>query len=275
MLGTPMKLMDGPMGTELLRHFPEEASFPFERWNLQFPERIRDVHRSYRAAGSALFLTHTFQANAAIFPDPGELRQIWDAAIENVRSVAPAEAVVGDVGPYSRLSPCDEVTIGQAMRTTGVFQETVTSAQALREFQPWIRQHRNSNQTWLVAFSFRRNRDGTWGLVDDAGISPGGSARLALELGVDAIGVGCGVDLEPVDWLEIVRGFHEAEPSLAIFAKPNAGTPRCRSGVMAYPIDEENWVEGILRLQEMGITMAGGCCGTTPRYLEKLAQRMK
>src|SRR6516164_4342532 len=100
-------LMDGAMGTELLRAGaqPGECS---ELWNLTQPGKVQSIHQGYIDAGAECLLTHTFQANHEALARHG-IEQHWQeivqAAVANARSVCgPNHFVLGDLGPESGMT---------------------------------------------------------------------------------------------------------------------------------------------------------------------------
>src|SRR5262245_45844273 len=112
-------LMDGAMGTELQRAGLQEGECP-ERWNLTHPDRVLEIHSSYRQAGSQCFLTNTFQLQPALVPKHGledELEVINQAALALARSVAGTHGfVLGDIGPFVPNPDDNEVVLHSIFR---------------------------------------------------------------------------------------------------------------------------------------------------------------
>ena len=104
----------------------------------------------------------------------------------------------------------------------------------------------------------------------------GGTARSVIALleglGVDALGVNCG--LGPVEMKEIVKEYVQYA-SLPIIVNPNAGLPRSEGGKTVYDIDGEAFAKAMEELVDLGVSIAGGCCGTTPEHIQKLTERCK
>src|SRR5262245_57518579 len=101
-------LMDGAMGTELLRDGLQPGECP-ELWNLTHPERVLTIHRAYVAAGAECLLTNTFQANPLALRRHGladRLEEIVRAGVELARSAAgPERFVLADIGPFASPFP--------------------------------------------------------------------------------------------------------------------------------------------------------------------------
>lgn len=91
-------------------------------------------------------------------------------------------------------------------------------------------------------------------------------------LGVNALGVNCSLGPKQLD--EIVNVLTK-KCSLPIILKPNAGLPFIRNGVTEYDVSAEEFAEVMAGYVQRGVSIVGGCCGTTDKYIEKLAQKVK
>ncbi|MCR5161633.1 MAG: homocysteine S-methyltransferase family protein, partial [Lachnospiraceae bacterium] len=114
--------LDGGMGTLLQKRGLKPGELP-ERWNVQHPEDIIDIHRAYYDAGSNIVMTNTFGANCLKFGDE-ELEALVRAAVANVRKAAQQssgtqEKFVGlDIGPLGKLlRPYGDFDFEQAVET--------------------------------------------------------------------------------------------------------------------------------------------------------------
>lgn len=91
----------------------------------------------------------------------------------------------------------------------------------------------------------------------------------SLEMeGADAIGVNCSTG---PDQLESVIRTLKNTCTLPIIAKPNAGMPKISdSGEAVYSMESGEFAQHMERLVEAGASLIGGCCGTTPEFIEAL-----
>jgi methionine synthase I (cobalamin-dependent) len=267
-------LMDGAMGSELQR-----AGMPlgacYEHWNLNRPTQVRAIHHAYKTAGAQVLLTNTFQANPAALAKHGlerQLEKIVEAGATLARSVEGATPfVLADVGPVSpdaasrhrvdwRWLECWGAALG---RVDGILLETFSNhdafaaAEFLRECGP-VR-----DLPVLLSFAFLA---GLLGLQTLAGQTPEEVAAQADRAGVAALGVNCGRDIDMTDLIAIVRRYRQAT-ALPLFARPNAGTPVSLGGQWVYPHTPEKMAGSLPELLAAGITMLGGCCGTTPEHI--------
>ena len=102
-LGKELLFFDGGMGTLLQKEGLLPGESP-ETWNVEKPEIIRKIHKAYYEAGSQILLTNTFGANRVKYHDSRySLKEIVEAAVGNVKSVAQNAVVALDVGPTGKL----------------------------------------------------------------------------------------------------------------------------------------------------------------------------
>ncbi|HZZ77945.1 MAG TPA: homocysteine S-methyltransferase family protein [Gemmataceae bacterium] len=225
-------VMDGAMGTELQRLHASPES----------------IHSSYVTASADVLLTNTFQTH-----DPTRLHAEWRVAIRAAREAKPRFLVAG-VGPVPNLTPSlASAILAECRDTDGVVLETWTSFVELEIFA----KARPSDLPMLVSFTFLHD-----GLATFAGASPGECARVAEQHGAIAIGANCGKDIDMDDMRRIVERYRST-CALPIFVRPNAGTPR--NGV--YPRSPTTMAAQLPALLDAGVTMIGGCCGTTPEHI--------
>jgi 5-methyltetrahydrofolate--homocysteine methyltransferase len=116
----------------------------------------------------------------------------------------------------------------------------------------------------LLSISYRRTPNGI--ITTHGGQSPEVFARLASQYGVAALGVNCGRDIGMDDVIAIL-GRYRAQTDLPLFARPNAGSPIQDDGRWVYPSDPEAMAARLPELLDIGVSMIGGCCGTTPAHI--------
>ncbi len=97
--------------------------------------------------------------------------------------------------------------------------------------------------------------------------------RELAGLGVAAMGANCGSG--PENMAAILSEMRQAAPDAVLIAKPNAGLPTIRGGEAVYSIEPEPFATYALEWIKAGAKIVGGCCGTTPRYIEEISRRMK
>jgi 5-methyltetrahydrofolate--homocysteine methyltransferase len=274
-------LMDGAMGTELLRAGlkPDECG---ELWNLTHPERVQAIHRAYVDAGAEVLLTNTFQANPSALERNGlrdRCAAIYQAAQNHARSACgPNHFVLTDLGPLP-----DEVSSGirgryddfkelfpLATATDGLLLETQCGkTNALLVVQ--LQHHelrRLPSLPILLSFTYRRKQGQ---LITRHGLSPEQHAEWHASFARTfrdfvALGVNCGRDIGMDETIEIIHRYRRVT-DLPVFARPNAGTPIRVGDQWVYPRSPEEMAARLPELLEAGVCMVGGCCGTTPAHI--------
>lgn len=265
-------LMDGAMGTELIR-----AGLPpgelCESWNLTHPEQVRAIHQAYVEAGAEVLLTNTFQANPATLVRYGldsELVAIHCRAATLARTAAGQDRfVLADVGPIHRDTSGEEFTDRSLLRRSirglegdGILLETCSTPRvrwAVKTLAPY-----ENARPVLLSLTYQRDPAGE--LVTRSGHAPEWFARRAKGYGIAALGVNCGRDIDMDDIIEIIRRYRVVT-DLPLFARPNAGTPTKQGDCWIYPHTPEKMAARLPELLEAGVSMVGGCCGTTPAHI--------
>ena len=102
------------------------------------------------------------------------------------------------------------------------------------------------------------------------GGTPASAAAMLEGLGVDVLGINCG--LGPAQMREILTDLL-AVSSTPVMVNPNAGLPRSEGGQTVYDIDAEEFARIMEDIVDMGARIVGGCCGTTPEHIRKTAER--
>jgi methionine synthase I (cobalamin-dependent) len=269
-------LMDGAMGTELQRAgiLPGECH---DLWSVTQPERVLAIHKAYIAAGAESLLTNTFQTNWASLSSHG-LHQaeesIRQAGVRLAREGGAAACyVLLDIGPLDKKNlPAGcwtrEIVEGLTRGAAGVdavLLETFSDANALAISRLLTQSNFLQSQVpVLLSLSFDGAHRRDLRTVD--GQQPEDWANAAMDAGIAALGVNCGRDIGMDEIIEIVRRYRQVT-DLPLFARPNAGTPRQEGNQWVYPQTPEMMADRLPELLEAGVSMVGGCCGTTPAHI--------
>ena len=104
------------------------------------------------------------------------------------------------------------------------------------------------------------------------GTSPETALVVLQSMGADAIGINCSTG--PDKMVDAVKAMAKYA-CVPLVVKPNAGLPFLQDGVTCYDMDAESFSEAMMPLVDVGATMLGGCCGTTPEHIQKLVSRLK
>lgn len=279
-------LADGATGTQLqARGLRVGASG--EEWNLSHPEEVADLARSYAAAGSDLVYTNTFGGNRIrlrrydLAHRVAEInRQAVALARQGVAAAGREVLVVASIGPTGELlEPWGDLKAEEALgafreqvealaeagvdglvlETFSALEEIALALQAAQEVAPHL--------PLIASMSFEM------GGRTMMGVRPEDAAGFLLERGALVVGANCSVGPEVVE--EALRAMKAVHPQARLLAKPNAGMPRLVEGKPVYPVSPEEMADFAVRMKEWGVSILGGCCGTTPAHIEAMARRLR
>jgi len=270
-------VIDGAMGTELFSRGLPAGEAP-ERWNLDEPGRVQDVHRAYIEAGSDIVLTNTFggtKFRLALHSLEDRVFEINKAAAENARRAADSAGrrvlVAGSMGPSGELIvPLG--SLSQADAQAGFAEQArgldaggadilwIETMSSLDEVEAAVRGAQEASDLPVtVTFSFDtagRTMMGVSGTV--------AATRLA-ELGVAAIGANCGNNL--ADTEAALAEIRAAAPGMPVISKANAGIPEWHGAELAYSGTPDVMAAHAHRVRSCGIDIIGGCCGNGPSHI--------
>lgn len=271
-------ILDGAMGTMLQKSGLELGERP-EILAITHPEKITGVHRMYVESGANLIYANTFGANSHKLAGFNyTVEEVVTAGIKAAKGACQGtDALVAlDIGPLGELlEPTGTLSFEGAyelfkeMIMAGVNAgadvivfETMTDLYEVKAGV--LAAKENSNLPIMVSMTFESNHRTFAGCTVEA-------MAITLEgLGVDAIGINC--SLGPVEILSIAKELCD-NTKLPVFVKPNAGLPNLKTG--GYDIDANQFAEEMLPYHDIGISMLGGCCGTSPDYIKALVARFK
>jgi 5-methyltetrahydrofolate--homocysteine methyltransferase len=271
---------DGATGTMLQRAGLEPGVAP-ERWNLENPQAILELHQGYVNAGSDLILTNTFGGTSIRLRREGlddQTAAINQTAARLAREVAGESVLVlGDIGPTGEmLAPLGTLTYeeivpvfaeqAQALAEGGVDGILIETMSDLNEMRAAVEGVRHVTDLPLLTTMSFDTKGRTM-----MGIKPEDAATALAELEVTVMGVNCGRTL--TENLVAIQKFRETVPDAWLMAKPNAGLPRVERGNLVYDVTPEVMAEYAQRfVDEVGIKIIGGCCGSTPAHIRAVVE---
>ena len=277
-LGKQLLFLDGGMGTLLQKEGLKPGELP-ESWNLEKPAVIQAVHRAYYEAGSNVLLTNTFGANRVKYHDSAyTLKEVVEAAVQNVKTVAPDALVALDVGPTGKLlKPMGDLEFEEAYEA---FKEVILYGVEAGVDLIHIETMSDTYEVKAAVLAAKENTSlpvFVTMIFDERGkLLTGGdvpSVVALLEgLRVDALGINCGMG--PEQMLPVLQDVAKYT-SLPIIVKPNAGLPKQKEGQTYYDVCPEQFAEALQKLVEHGACVVGGCCGTTPAHIKAMVQVCK
>ena len=271
-------ILDGAMGTMLQAAGLPVGQIP-ELWNCTQPETVAGVHRKYVEAGSRVLYTNTFGVNR--FKASGCGRSVAELVEGGVRCARMAVGdrdvkVALDIGPLGQLlEPLGTLRFEEAY---DIFREIVVSGERagaglviietmsdLYEVKAAVLAAKENTElpVWVTMTFEASGRTFLGTTVPAMGLTLSG-------LGVDAMGFNC--SLGPEKLLPLIEELsHWTDRPLIL--KPNAGLPDPATG--EYPMTAEDFARELASAPELGVSIFGGCCGTTPEFIRALSATLK
>ncbi len=283
LLSERVLILDGAMGTELhKRGFLSDIGAP-EELNTKYPERLKAVYTDYLRAGSEAILTNTFGANRLKLKDYGldaSLDLINTNAVNIARDAAKGfnAFVAADIGPIGAyLTPLGTVgfdlaydVFSQQIRSIAKAEPDYLVIETMAEIREvkaaLLAAKDNFKGPVVVQMTF--TADGT----TVTGTDVLSFLSVAESMGADAVGMNCSVG--PEELVKLAK-LLASNTTLPISFKPNAGMPKLINRETVFPGTADEFVKACLEAHKCGINMLGGCCGTTPEFIEALSAKLK
>lgn len=279
LLGKRILFFDGAMGTMLQGSGLKAGELP-ELLNVTHPELITSIHKKYYDAGCNIATVNTFGANSYKLKDSGYFpEQVISAAIGCAKAAREQSAnsddkfIAMDMGPIGRLiEPMGDLSFDEAyglfaemaacgekagadlilIETMGATYEVKAAVLAAKE---------NTSLPVFVTFAFDASGKTFTGADCEA------VAAMLEGLRVDAYGLNCG--LGPDELYPVISQFSEIS-SLPLIFNPNAGLPKQKDGVTYFDVDPEAFAASMQKAAGLGLSVMGGCCGTTPEHMSAM-----
>ena len=268
--------IDGGMGTQLQSRGLKPGEIP-EEWNITHSDVIESIHRAYFEAGANIATANTFGANPLKTPKYAEY---ISAAINNAKKARTSENqyVALDIGPTGKLlKPLGDLDYEDAIEA---FSKIVKAGVEASPDLIIIETMNDPHELKAAIIAAKENSSlpifATF-VLDEKGKTITGcdipSMVALLEgLGVSALGVNCSLGAKQLKKFipEIL-----ASASIPVIVSPNAGMPCVHEGKTCYDSTPEDFTEEMIEIADMGVSILGGCCGTTPKHIELLTSVLK
>lgn len=267
-------IFDGGMGTMLQKGVLKTGELP-ETLNITNPEAIIAVHKMYVEAGAQVITSNTFGANSRKLKHSGyTVEQIVGAGIDCARQSG-AKYVALDMGPTGALlAPLGTMSFYEAYDLYAEIVEAgknadfiiiETMSDLLEAKAALLAAKEHSDLPVFVTMTF----------AEDMRTFLGTDAKTAAitlsALGADAVGVNC--SLGPKELMPVVSEM-TAYSKAPVIVQPNAGLPHIENGETVYKTTPEEYAENIAEMVKLGVTVIGGCCGTTPEHIKEVVKML-
>ena len=276
-------LFDGAMGTSLIASGMAAGDCP-EEWNLSRGEVIAGIHRAYAEAGADVLQTNTLGGTPMKLKASGladRAVQINAQAVRLARRACPDHCyVAGDIGPSGQfLPPVGTCTPEELLKTfreqalalaeEGVDLFVIETFYDLGEILLAVEAVRSvSDRPVAATLSFEKKPRGFFTMM---GNTPEDCARRLTAAGADVVGTNC--NLGSAEMAEFAPLWRQAAEG-PVLIQPNAGQPQVVDGRLYYQQTPDSFAEDIMAVARSGIDAVGGCCGTTPEFIELIRRRL-
>lgn len=275
-------LLDGATGSNLLKRGMPAGVCP-EQWILENPEVLQGLQQEFVQAGSDIVYAPTFTANRIKLAEYGlqdniaqmnkDLVRISKEAVDGKAYVAGDITMTGEqLAPMGTLDFEELVDVYKEqigfLAEAGVDLLVVETMLSLQECRAALLAAKETcDLPVMVTLTF--NEDGKTLF----GTEPSAAAVVLSSLGAAAIGVNCSAG--PDKMIPIIQEMAQYT-DIPLIAKPNAGMPELQpDGTTEYNMNADEFVMHTKELIAAGAEIVGGCCGSTPEFIEKLYQYTK
>ncbi len=268
---------DGGTGT-VLQSMGLKAGETPESWSITHPDKITELHRSYLNAGANIIKANTFGINPIKYDNYAELISASLSCAKNALEDCPDAYLAYDLGPLGRLlEPLGDLS----------FKEAVTAFSSCLKYAKdggcdliLIETMNDSYETKAAVIAAKETCDlpivVTNAYGEDGKVMTGADAdamcALLEGLGVDALGANC--SFGPDMMLPIAEKLLSVS-STPIVMNPNAGLPTVVNGKTVFTTSPAEFARYIRQMAEMGVTLLGGCCGTTPEHIREAVKAVE
>ena len=266
-------LFDGAMGTMLQKYGIKMGELP-ESYNILHPDIIEKIHREYLDSGSDVVTTNTFGANKLKLKNTlYTVEEIVGSAVKIARKVAGDKLVALDIGPIGQLMEplgilsfdnayetfAEQIKIGAREGADIILIETMSDIYEAKA--AILAAKENSSLPIICTMSYQSDERTL------TGTDPITMVNVLQGLGVDALGVNC--SLGPNEMLPVIAEILKYS-SIPVIVQPNAGLPKLKDGEAVFDVQAHEFAEYTKIMAQMGVTIFGGCCGTTSDHIRAI-----
>lgn len=286
-------ILDGACGTNL-----QEMQIPAAAWegkegcnellNLTAPDKIIELHSAFVSAGAMVIETNTFGASRIVLEEYGlqdQVEAINQAGVENARKAIGNKAdtyIAGSIGPGTKLPSLGHISVEalaraheeqiRALARAGVDLLIIETCQDLLQIKTAM----------TICFATLKDLGLDIPVMASVTIERAGTMLIGTDIGAAAVtfepyplfsfGLNCATG--PNDMESHIRYLSRNWPG-RISCVPNQGMPEVVNGKTCYPMDPITYGREMKRfVTDYGVSVVGGCCGTTPAHIRQLVQTL-
>ena len=281
-IGRKPLVIDGAMGTMLQKRGLKGGEAP-DLYNITHPDIITEIHEEYLNAGVDIITTNTFGTNSVkLKSDKYNVSDVAKAGVFNARKAVDKTErdcyVAFDIGPTGKMMyPLGDLTFTEAYKS---FSEVAIAAKESGADLFIIETMSDIYEAKAAILACRENTD--LPIICTVTLEAGdrtltGSSvdiigNILQSLGADVCGFNC--SRGPKEMSEPLRKICAAV-TIPVVIQPNAGMPVVRDGETTFPLSPEEYAKSYENLFIEGVSLFGGCCGTSPEHMKNIVKLVK
>ncbi len=273
---------DGAWGTALQSRGLSGGECP-ELWNVEHPDLVLEVAKSYIEAGSNMIETNTFGGNRLKLEYYGlgdRVTELNEAGVRISRKAAGEDNwVIASIGPTGKMTVMGDVTEEDfyrvfaeqaiALERGGADAAVIETMSALDEALAAIKAVKDNTKLEVIStFTYEPTVQGEFKTM--MGLSPKEAAVKTVEAGADIVGANCGKGYKGMT--QIIEEIRSVLPDIPVIIQANAGLPELVDGVSVFPATPKEMAEQNPYWIKAGVNIIGGCCGTTDAHIRAIRE---
>lgn len=274
-------ISDGAWGTFLQAKGLKAGECP-ELWNITNPDAVFDIAKSYIDAGSDTIETNSFGGNIFKLEKFGLQDKVYEinyqASILSRKAAGEHKYVLGSVGPTGKMLIMGDVTEDElynafkdqvvALSEGGADAIVIETMTALDEAEIAVKVTKENTKCEVICtMTFDKMLTGDYRTM--MGVSPAEMVETLKNAGVDILGANCSNGIEGM--IEITKEIRKVDAEIPILIHANAGLPCLVDGTTVFPESPDMMASFAPALKAAGANIIGGCCGTSPEHIRKIA----
>lgn len=276
---------DGAWGTFLQQKGLQAGTCP-ESWNIDRPDDVFDIAKSYIEAGADMIETNSFGGSIYKLMAYGLENKVYEinkTAAELSRKAAGTDKhVLGSIGPTGKMIIMGDVTEkelyeafkeqSKALEEGGADAIIIETMSDIEEAKLAIKASKENTSCEIICtMTFEKSGENSYHSM--MGVTPTQMVHELTDIGAKIIGTNCGNGMEGM--IEIVKEIRTVDTDIPVLVHANAGLPVYKDGKSLFPETPDIMAGFVKSLMDAGANIIGGCCGTTPEHIRKIAQAVK